>query len=199
MANTPGSKIVDSPITLRQLIQQSYLGGDQKQWLEPIHRQERHVVRLDSVIKWKVSYAKGFPERDKVHTFRIRVYNYNMVSQTTTNYQSAIIMDSLSLDAPVKVRCGGYIKYKKDMKKEYLKKNGFCGDFYFVSMNALKRNNMLFGKDTTNGNFPVQMNPQGRVHLCKHLISAIKVLIKTKYFQHNKQQSPLEKVFIGNF
>jgi hypothetical protein len=181
MADLPGSKFVTSPITLRDLISYTYRGSFRDRWLEPLERGEQHVIRVEDVTVWKVRYVKGVPERNKVHTFRVQVFNYK--GGKTVNYQTTILLDRLTLDAPVKIRCGSLSKYTKNMHRDQMKKKGICGDFYFRYMEVHAKRGSLYQRSSTNRQPPKVMNPKGELGLCKHLVSAIKLMVKTNFFQ----------------
>lgn len=182
MANTPTSQYVDSPVTLRQLINLSYNSSFRSRWQKPIDRKERHTIRVEKVQRWKVHYSQGTPNRYKIHTFRLKVFNHQLDKGKTTNYQTSILLDTLSLDAPVKVRCGSFYKYSPSMPRDAMKDKGICGDFRFRAEHSLAKRNILFGRDMTNGQDAKKNNPQDEVFLCKHLITAIKLLIESGFF-----------------
>jgi hypothetical protein len=96
-------------------------------------------------------------------------------------------MDFLSVDAPVKLRCGGEQKYTD---KEGMKDKRICGDFYFRFMNLYKSLGVLFGKDSTNGKPAVVTNPDASFGMCKHILTAVSRLISTGFLGVG---SPLEK------
>ena len=183
MAETIESRYVKSPISLRQLITSSYSGKFADRWRDPIDRNERHIVRLETVTVWKVHYTQGVPAREKVHTFRVRVFNIKV--DGTTNYQTTLLMDTLNLDAPIKIRCGKMSKYVKGMSRDQMKYKGICGDFRFRYENIHARLGTLFGRDMTNHQAPKITNPQEIPGVCKHLVTSIRMLISSSFFQRS--------------
>jgi hypothetical protein len=176
LAETDPNRIVRSPFTLRELIEAVYRGpfADRFQNAE---RDVKRRVTVETILQWKVKYAQSTPNYEKVHTYRIRVISVKE-DGTVSNYPVTILLQSLSVDAPVKVRCGGLQTYTGH---DTMKDKKICGDFYFRFQNVLKRYGVLYDRDSTNKQFPYVMNPQGHVGICKHILGAIADLVSSDF------------------
>jgi hypothetical protein len=168
MADSKPINIVRSPFTLRELIQVSATGpfGDR---IKNAERDVKHRVTVESVIQWKVNYPQGTPNREKIHTYRLRVISVKPDGEVS-DYPVTILLQNLSLDSPVKIRCGGLQRYTN---KDTMKEKKLCGDFYFRYLSILKRYGVLYDKDNTNHHFPFFTNPEGSIGLCKHCWAGI--------------------------
>jgi hypothetical protein len=113
-------------------------------------------------------------------------------------YEVTIQLDSLSLDAPPKIRVGGQGRW--DMtpagRDRRVKKGrtfviipgtntvkGLNGDFHWRLENLFKREGVLFGRDTTNGQPPIRVNPHMILFLPKHALAAIELLMNRGYLK----------------
>jgi len=184
MADTNRRTYVDSPLTLRQLIQAAYLG----QFRDRFDNAERDVkkrARVETVTQWKINYPQDTPVREKVNNFRIKVVSIRP-DGTVSNYPVVVLIDRLDLDAPVKVRCGGLFKYRS---RDTMKEKRLCGDFHFRFMNILSRFGVLYQRDTTNKKPPKQTNPRNSIGLCKHVWGAIIDLVESNFLGEGSTQN----------
>jgi hypothetical protein len=193
MAEKIGKNYVDSPYSLRQLINQAYLSSF-KNRKDTADKDIKTRVRVESVIIWKANYAEGVPKREKVHTYRIKVISVKK-DGTVHGYPVTINLDYLSIDAPVKLRCGSEAKYTS---KDTMDVKRICGDFYFRCMNVYKRNGLLFGRDSTNRQPPNITNSQMEIFFCKHLWSGITKLVESGFLREGYDPSG-DKKFIEMF
>lgn len=176
MAETKEPGFVDSPYTLRQLIIAAYRGKFKDRY-DNAERDVKKRARVETVTQWKVKYAAGIPERYKVHNYRIKVVSIKP-DGTVSNYPVVILLDYLSPDAKVKVRCGGLFEYSG---RGTMKDKRICGDFHFRFMNVLRQHGVLFNRDSTNKKAPVITNPTNEIGLCKHIWGAIADLVQSNF------------------
>jgi hypothetical protein len=109
-------------------------------------------------------------------------------------YQVIIQLDKLSIDTPFRGRVGAMGKwdFSPRGKDRRIKQNrtfkiipgtntikGLNGDFFFRCSYAWKRNGILFGRDWTNGQPPVHVNPKQTVFAPKHFLSCVEYLMNT--------------------
>jgi hypothetical protein len=109
-------------------------------------------------------------------------------------YQVIIQLDKLSIDVPFKARVGslGRWDFSSNGKDRRIKQNrsfkiipgtntirGLNGDFFFRCSYVWKKNGILFGRDWTNGQPPVHVNPKQIVFAPKHMIVCIEYLMNT--------------------
>jgi hypothetical protein len=107
-------------------------------------------------------------------------------------YEVTIQLQELSLDSPVKFRVGspGRWDFTPRGKDRRIKQNrtfkiipgtntvrGRNGDFFFRLEALLHRQQVLFGRDWTNGQLPVRVNPRMVLFLPKHALAAISLLM----------------------
>ncbi len=178
MAEVDRSSYVDSPYNLRQIAQAAYRSSFNNRF-KTAARDVKHRARVESVTVWKVNYKEGVPEREKVHTYRIRIVSVKP-DNSVSNYPVTINVDYLSIDAPVKLRCGTLSKYTG---KDTMDVKGICGDFYFRFMQVYKSNGILFARDSTNHKAPLQTNPNNELGMCKHLWGAVQDLVKSSFMR----------------
>jgi hypothetical protein len=60
---------------------------------------------------------------------------------------------------------------------------GLNGDFHWRLENLYRREEVLFGRDTTNGQLPVIVNPHYIMFLPKHALAAISLLMERGYLK----------------
>jgi len=197
MSETSISKnYVDSPYTLRQIIVQAYNGPfrDRK---ENAKRDIKRRVKVETVIVWKLNYVNNVPEREKVHTYRIKVVSVSPNGKVS-NYPVVILLNSLSIDSPCKLRCGGYFKYTN---KDTMDEKQICGDFRFRFEAVLASIGVLFGRNTTNRIQPSMTNPSSSIGICKHIWGAVSDLVQFGLFKKpaGKEESSKAAEFIEGF
>jgi hypothetical protein len=109
-------------------------------------------------------------------------------------YQVIIQLDRLSIDVPFRGRVGAMGKWDfgPSGRDRRIKKNrtfviipgtntvkGLNGDFFFRCSYVWKKNGILFGRDWTNGQPPVHVNPNQIAFAPKHMIACIEYLMNT--------------------
>jgi hypothetical protein len=109
-------------------------------------------------------------------------------------YLVIIQLDKLLIDVPFRGRVGSLGKWdfgpngkvKKIKQGRNIKiiegsnvTRGLNGDFLFRCSYVWKKNGILFGRDWTNGQPPVHVNPRQIVFAPKHMISCIEYLMNT--------------------
>jgi hypothetical protein len=112
-------------------------------------------------------------------------------------YEVTIQLDVLSLDVPFRGRTGSQSKWDfgpngkdKRIKQGRIFKiipgtntvKGVNADFFFRSSFAWKRENILYGRDWTNGP-PLQTNPRMIVFASKHFLAATEFLANRGYLK----------------
>jgi hypothetical protein len=105
-------------------------------------------------------------------------------------YQVIIQLDKLSIDTPFKGRVGALGRWdftsagrSRRVKGKVIEgtniQKGLNGDFFFRCSYVWKKNGILFGRDWTNGQPPVHVNPQQIVFAPKHFLSCVEYLMNT--------------------
>lgn len=176
MAEVSTRFYVDSSFTLRQLIRTAYTGAFNDRYLNML-KDVKHRVRVESVVIHKLNYVNNLPVVMKVHTYRIRVVSIHEDGKVS-NYPVTILLDYLSIDAPVKLRCGGLQKYTS---KDTMDEKKICGDFYFRFMRLYKDIGLLYHRDSTNGSKAVTLNPNQSIGFCKHIWGAVRDLVESGF------------------
>jgi hypothetical protein len=176
MAEIPKVPVVKSNLTLRQIINSSYTGPYTNRFDNAV-RDVKRRARIDTVKHWKVRMVNELPERYMVTTYRISVVSINPEGKVS-KYPVIILLDYLSVDAPVKLRSGGFGKYTDrgtmDVKR-------IMPDFYFTFMWVYKKYGILFGRDTTNGKPPVKSNPKQAIGMDKALWGTVIDLVASGF------------------
>jgi hypothetical protein len=107
-------------------------------------------------------------------------------------YQVVIQLDKLSIDVPPKIRVGsqGRWDFGPTGKSRKIKQGrnikiiegsnvtrGLNGDFFFRCSYLYHREGILFGRDWTNGQPPIIVNPKMLVFLPKHALAVVEFLM----------------------
>jgi hypothetical protein len=107
-------------------------------------------------------------------------------------YQVVIQLDHLSLDVPFKGRVGaqGRWDFSNAGRPKKIKKGrslqiiegtnvtrGLNGDFWFRDMHLWAREGILFGRDWTNGQLPIRVNPKLIIMAPKHFLACVEFLM----------------------
>jgi hypothetical protein len=107
-------------------------------------------------------------------------------------YQVVIQLDKLSIDVPFKGRVGSQGKWdfgpsgkaRKIRQGRSIKiiegsnvTRGLNGDFFFRNSYLWKREGILFGRDWTNGQPPIRVNPNMIVFAPKHFLAVVEYLM----------------------
>jgi len=103
-------------------------------------------------------------------------------------YQVIIQLDHLSIDVPFKGRVGAQGKWdfgqngqSRRVRGKVIEGSnivrGLNGDFWFRDMNLWAREGILFGRDWTNGQLPIRVNPKFIIMAPKHFIACVEFLM----------------------
>jgi hypothetical protein len=113
-------------------------------------------------------------------------------------YEVTIQLDKLSLDVSPKIRLGSQGKWDfgPNGKDRRIKQNrtfkiipgtnsvrGLNGDFFFRCENLYRREGILFGRDWTNGQPPIRVNPNMILFLPKHALAACQLLMERGFLK----------------
>jgi hypothetical protein len=109
-------------------------------------------------------------------------------------YQVVIQLDKLSIDVPFKGRVGAQGKWdftpagrSRRVRGNVIEgrnvTRGLNGDFWFRCMNLWAREGLLFGRDWTNGQPPLQVNPNMIVFAPKHFLACAEYLMNRGILQ----------------
>jgi hypothetical protein len=108
-------------------------------------------------------------------------------------YQVVLQLDKLSINVPFKGRVGAQGKwdFSPNGKDRRIKQNrtfkiipgtnqirGLNGDFWFRDMNLWAREGILFGRDWTNGQPPIHVNPKMLIMAPKHMLAVCQTLME---------------------
>jgi hypothetical protein len=103
-------------------------------------------------------------------------------------YQVVIQLDHLSIDVAFKGRVGAQGKwdFSQNGRSRRIRGKvieganvvrGLNGDFWFRDMNLWAREGILFGRDWTNGQLPVRVNPKFIIMAPKHFLACTEYLM----------------------
>jgi hypothetical protein len=192
--------------TLRRLIQNSYAHMETRTRFK---YQTRDIVKVIRIEETNVYDGKDPGEARTKYTIRTQstpqYYPYftkkdaqgrSRKRQTKHKHQYQVIiqLDNLSIDVPFRGRVGAMGKWDfgPNGNDRRIKKNrtfviipgtntvkGLNGDFFFRCSYVWKKNGILFGRDWTNGQPPVHVNPKQIVFAPKHMIACIEFLMNT--------------------
>jgi len=148
---------------------------------QPGEARTKYVVKTQSTPQ----YAPYYTKKDSRGRTRKRQMKYRH------QYMVIIQLDKLSIDVPFKGRVGGYGKWdfgpsgktKKIKQGRNIKiiegsniVRGLNGDFWFRDMNLWSREGILFGRDWTNGQLPIHVNPKFIIMAPKHFLACVEFL-----------------------
>jgi len=190
MASEESQKYVKAPYGLTDFIRVCSAGPFGTRWERNYKHAKKNIfVHFDRVTQVKLRYKKDTPDEEKVQNFRITVFTSD--EKGTREKPVVILLDSLALDAKIKVRCGSLTKYSSG---DDLEKKGICGDFYFLFMDVLSRHGILYNKNSTNQGYPSTRNPTGAIGTCKHVAQTIRRMIETGFFGEVDQAEMLAQM-----
>jgi hypothetical protein len=140
----------------------------------------KYTIRTQSTPQYSPYYTK----RDSRGRSRKRQMKYRHY------YQVIIQLDKLSIDVPFKGRVGALGRWdftpagrSRRIRGKVIEgtniQRGQNGDFFFRCSYVWKKNGILFGRDWTNGQPPVHVNPKQIVFAPKHMIACIEFLMNT--------------------
>jgi hypothetical protein len=148
----------------------------------------KFIIRTQSTPQYRPYYtprdAQGRPRRRQI--------------KFKHQYEVTIQLDKLSLDAPPKIRVGGLGRWDfgPNGKDRRIKQNrafkiipgtntvrGLNGDFFFRCESLYHKEGLLFGRDWTNGQLPIRVNPHAILFLPKHALAAISLLMERGYLK----------------
>jgi hypothetical protein len=146
----------------------------------PGQARTKYTIRTQSTPQYYPYYTK----RDSRGRCRKRQIKYRHY------YQVIIQLDKLSIDVPFKGRVGALGRWdfapagrSRRIKGKVIEgtniQKGLNGDFFFRCSYVWKKNEILFGRDWTNGQPPVHVNPKQIVFAPKHMIACIEYLMNT--------------------
>jgi hypothetical protein len=150
----------------------------------PGQARTKYIIRTQSTPQYWPYYTK----KDSRGRSRKRQIKYRH------QYLVTIQLDKLSIDVPFKGRVGsaGRWDFGPNGKVKKIKQGrnikiiegsnttrGLNGDFFFRCSYVWKKNGILFGRDWTNGQPPVHVNPKQIVFAPKHFLSCVEYLINT--------------------
>ena len=190
--------------TLRQLINNTYAHAEFRNRFDYKQRDMVHGLRIErtSVYDGKApgeartkfiirsqstpQYAPYYTKTDSRGRPRRRQMKYRH------QYQVIIQLDKLSIDVPVKLRVGalgrwdfgpnGRSKKIKQGRSERIVEGsnitrGLNGDFWFRCQVLYAREGILFGRDWTNRQLPLQVNSKLVIFLPKHALACVELLM----------------------
>jgi hypothetical protein len=190
--------------SLRKLIQNTYAHSETKNRFDYKQRDLVRVIRIEKTdvydgknpgqarTKYTIrtqstpQYWPYYTKKDSRGRSRKRQMKYRH------QYQITIQLDRLSIDVPFKARVGSAGKWdfgpsgkvRKIKQGRSIKiiegsnvARGLSGDFFFRCSYVWKKEGILFGRDWTNGQPPVRVNPKQIVFAPKHFIAVISELM----------------------
>jgi hypothetical protein len=113
-------------------------------------------------------------------------------------YDVTIQLDTLSLDVSFLGRTGSAAKWNfgPNGKTKRIKRGrtvkiiegsnyirGINPDFWFRSQNLWAREKILFGRDWSNGQLPVRVNPKFIIFADKHMLGCLELLMNRGYLK----------------
>lgn len=149
---------------------------------QPGQARTKFTIRTQSTPQYSPYYTK----RDSRGRPRKRQMKYRH------QYQVVIQLDKLSIDVPFKGRVGSQGKWdfgpsgkaRKIRQGRSIKiiegsnvTRGLNGDFFFRNSYLWKREGILFGRDWTNGQPPIRVNPNMIVFAPKHFLAVVEYLM----------------------
>lgn len=147
----------------------------------------KFIIKTQSTPQYYPYYTK-FDARGRPRKRQVKHKHY---------YEVTIQLDTLSLDAPFKMRVGGLARwdFSPAGKDKRVKKNrtfvivpgtntkrGLNGDFFFRCEWVYYKAGILFGRNWTN-RAPVKANPRRIVFFPKHALAAIELLMNRGYLK----------------
>jgi hypothetical protein len=150
---------------------------------QPGQARTKFIIRTQSTPQYCPYYTK----KDSRGRSRKRQMKYRH------EYQVVIQLDKLSIDVPFKGRIGamGRWDFGPNGKARKIKQGrnvkiiegsnitrGLNGDFFFRCSYVWKKNGILFGRDWTNGQPPVRVNPKQIVFAPKHFLAVCSFLME---------------------
>jgi hypothetical protein len=190
--------------TLRRLISNTYAHQETRTRFDYKQRDLVRVIRIEKTDVYEgrspgqartkfiirtsgyPQYSPYFAKRDARGRLRKKQLKFRH------EYQVTIQLDQLSIDVPFLGRVGGLGRwdFSPQGKDRRIKQNrtfkiipgtnavrGLNGDFFFRCSYVWKKNGILFGRDWTNGQPPVHVNPKQIVFAPKHMIACIEFLM----------------------
>ena len=190
--------------TLRRLINNTYAHQEsrtrfdykQRDLVRVIRIEETHVydgkqpgqARTKFIIRTQSTpqYSPYYTKKDSRGRHRKRQMKYRH------QYQVVIQLDKLSIDLPFKGRVGAQgkwdfgpngktrkIKHGRNVKiiEGSNVTRGLNGDFWFRCMNLWAREEILFGRDWTNRQLPIHVNPKFIIFAPKHFLVLVEYLM----------------------
>jgi hypothetical protein len=149
---------------------------------QPGQARTKYVVRTQSTPQYYPYYTKT-DARGRPHKRQMKFRH---------QYQVVIQLDKLSIDVPFKGRVGAQGKWDftprgKDRRIKQGRTfkiipgtnqvRGLNGDFWFRDMNLWGREGILFGRDWTNGQLPIHVNPKFIIMAPKHFLVTVEYLM----------------------
>jgi len=190
--------------TLRKLINNTYAHAETR---TRFNYKQRDMIRVIQIEDTRVYDGKNPGEARTKFIIRTRSNPQYYPYYTKTDsrgrartkqikyrhqYQVIIQLDKLSIDVPFKGRTGAFGRWdfgpKGKLKRIKQGRNikiiegsnvvrGLNGDFWFRSMNLWAREGILFGRDWTNGQLPVRVNPRFIIFADKHFLGVCEYLM----------------------
>lgn len=188
---------IENRWTLKKLVQNTYV--HQRNRFDNKNRDVIKSVTIKEIAEYDLSTRKkrtkflietaSYPQYRPYYTGtdsrgRPRQYQRTYKHEYTVTIQ----LDRLSINTPVKLRTGTDMKWdfsaagksKKLPNGRILEgsniQRGINGDFFFRLEYIYAKENILFGRNWTNGP-PVKTNPKGIVFMDKHMLRAVEVLM----------------------
>jgi hypothetical protein len=144
----------------------------------PGQARTKFTIRTQSTPQYYPYYTKK-DSRGRSRKWQLKYRHY---------YQVIIQLDKLSINVPFRGRVGALGKWdfsprgrSRRIKGKVIEgtniQKGLNGDFFFRCSYVWKKNGILFGRDWTNGQPPVRVNPREIVFAPKHFIAVISELM----------------------
>jgi hypothetical protein len=155
---------------------------------KPGEARTKFIIRTQSTPQ----YAPFYTKRDARGRPRKRQIKFRH------QYEVTIQLDKLSLDVPFKARVGsqGRWDFSPQGKDRRIKQNrtfkiipgtnsikGRNGDFFFRCEWVWHKEGILFGRNWTNGQPPVHVNPKQLVFFPKHALATVELLMNRGYLK----------------
>jgi hypothetical protein len=190
--------------SLRKLISSTYQHKESRTRFDYLQRDMVRVIRIEKVSVYDgknpgeartkfiirtqstPQYAPYYTKRDAQGRPRKKQMKFRH------QYQVVVQLDRLSIDVPFKGRVGaeGRWDFSPGGRDRRIKQNrtfkiipgtnklrGLNGDFWFRDMNLWAREGILFGRDWTNGQLPVRVNPKFIIMAPKHFLCVAEFLM----------------------